>query len=909
MSRHENPAGPETWESLRREAEDLARRKPSRLPHFYRKLEERSVYSDEDRVWMDWIIGSTQQLNGHTAKALERLRRASRIFRRRGQIQLAARVDLSLMDALACQGKHQAAGRRGRRALEDFRKLGDEGRTVSALLNLGGLEEARDRISRAMVYWLEARKSVSARDARRRGLIETSIGGGFEEQGRFRDAEKAYLNALDLLRDSGDLMTRSLPKLGLARIAALRGNPGRALVMLSEIEGEVLERGDENLLAATRLIKADIEVDIGHGDRALEEAVEMGARALAAGRKDDEARFAAIEARAALAQKIPDHEQRILRAVKLLDATLSSRASAEFRARLGFRYPHFSRSRLSKDADLLEKSGLSIPAELARASAAEAAYHEGQENAARRLAGEILKRRNVSPWSAIRARRLCSRLDEKKNPLRALRHLRSLLRIAESIRGRLSSRRDREFYTTELSGDYERLVRILLRRGDTRSRRSAFEAVARVKSRGLVEALDRNSDQILAEDPELSSRWEDLREELAAMLAALEGSSYGEGRFTGGTLKKRVHRISRELEDLEIEASRKKPVLRAVLFEEDAPPLGSLLGKGEIFLEYFFSGEDLVLFVLDERRLDIQIIPGCRKACERDVEEVRFQLSRVAYGRDFLEAAEIPLLRSISSRLQHLGKLLLAPLGGRNDISRLWIAPHAFLHHIPMAALEFEGRVLIERCPVALVPGSDVLRKILMRAHHCPERLGVAGAQSSGLPEIDVEIEEISRCFENVEILSGAGTVEVQEMLLRCDAVHIASHGAFHASAPASSGFRLRDGWLTAADLLRKPPCARMMTCGVCASGEVEVRPGEETMGVIRALMAGGVSTALLAPGVLDDRIARKAARFFYGEVFRSDPGSALQKTLLSLRQEHPHPALWAALQLYGNSRPWEKTQ
>ena len=75
---------------------------------------------------------------------------------------------------------------------------------------------------------------------------------------------------------------------------------------------------------------------------------------------------------------------------------------------------------------------------------------------------------------------------------------------------------------------------------------------------------------------------------------------------------------------------------------------------------------------------------------------------------------------------------------------------------------------------------------------------------------------------------------------------------------------------------------------------------------MVRALLAGGTRTAILAPGVLDDSLASETARSLYEMLLDVGPGEALRSTLLALREEHPHPALWAGLQLYGNPRPWE---
>jgi CHAT domain-containing protein len=138
--------------------------------------------------------------------------------------------------------------------------------------------------------------------------------------------------------------------------------------------------------------------------------------------------------------------------------------------------------------------------------------------------------------------------------------------------------------------------------------------------------------------------------------------------------------------------------------------------------------------------------------------------------------------------------------------------------------------------------------------------------------------------------------------------VHVASHGAFQPLIPTGSGLRLADGWLTALDLMRIPMAAGLVTCGACSSGEVAAGTSRAPEGILRALLTSGVRTAVLAPGPLDDRLAREAANLYYSRLFEDGPGEALRSALLAIRRECPHPALWASLQLFGDSRPWDGT-
>jgi CHAT domain-containing protein len=197
---------------------------------------------------------------------------------------------------------------------------------------------------------------------------------------------------------------------------------------------------------------------------------------------------------------------------------------------------------------------------------------------------------------------------------------------------------------------------------------------------------------------------------------------------------------------------------------------------------------------------------------------------------------------------------------------------------------------------------------VLERSLGSPALVGVGGAGPPGLPEIGAEVEAIVSRFPAAEVAEEARVDDVRRLLQTCDAVHIASHGAFQPLFPAGSGIRLADGWLTAMDLVQLETRARFVSLGSCSSGQVAVSAGEELMGVVRALFEGGADTALLAPGALDDHLARLTAQLFFEHLLDLGPGEALRTTLNQLREEHPHPALWAGFQLYGNPRAWEMT-
>ncbi len=889
-------------EAARDEAERLARSDPHRLDAFLAVIRG-AAEQRQFLPWALWVEGTVEQLRGRPAVAGPLLGRSSTLFRRRGDHHVSARVEIALMDALACLGNHRNAARRGRRALEELRCAGDTPRVVSALINLGGLADARDQVRTAIKLWRQAQRLLDPSDDRRRALILGCLAGAMQALGQFRKATTLYEKELSLCKSLHAGASALRAQLGLAEVMAMLGDVDRAIAEIRNVRQVADHTGDDHLAFEAALLMAGIELRLGQNDRALSIADTTMPRCEQAGRYDDVARLAALRAMAVARGGEGEIGEATAVAEQALQRAGLSVAAAELRLDLARCGVPAAGRRLARDAGALERAGMLIQADLARLTLAKVLAGESKLCRARRLCNQVLQHRHASVWPRLEAHRVMAELCE---PDVAMHHLGRAVRLADSVRGRLGSDADRNAFSATVIDCYERLVELLLQRGDSRSRRRAFELVARLKSRSLLEALDRRRDLTWRDSPDLVRRWSSMRKELAAMLAAIEGRREGQARYATSVVAHRVRSFARRLEDIELDLARAHPSLGAILGHLPEPRLRPLLTGGEVFLEVLLLGQDMAVFHLDRSGLRVRMHRGCRDSVEQLVQGIRFQLAKAAYGRCHLEAASGFLVSRLRSRFARLGEMLLDTLKDRPHPDRLYLAPHGSLHHLPLAALELGGRPLTEICPLAVVPSSGVLARILGEPLSRPGTLGVAGSAPAELPEIVHEVNEIAEHFPGASsVLPDAKTADVRGLLGRHDTVHIASHGAFQAWFPAGSGIRLADGWLTALDLLQTPIHARLVTMGACSSGQVSVSPGEELMGVIRALLAGGVCTAVLAPGVLDDRIGRETARLFYQNLFHHGPGEALQKAQLALRSEHRHPALWAALQLYGNPRPY----
>ncbi|MFH1177212.1 MAG: CHAT domain-containing protein, partial [Acidobacteriota bacterium] len=857
--------------------------------------------------WTLWARGTAEQLRGHPAAAEPLLGRARAIFRRAGDLARVAQVDLMLMDALACLGRQRAASRHGSEALRVFTAAGDRAGTAAALINLGGLADGRDRLREALAFWRRARRVLPPDERRTRALLLANQAGAYQALGYFRRAAAAYDAAAVALAAEGCTATALQARLGSVEVRGLRGDPG-VLAELNEIAGEAERLADDNLLFEARLTAGRLELLLGHPERALALADAMAPRCVAAGRHDTAAQLDALAALASLHLHTPDATERIAAATGALCRVGQRVAAAELRVEAATGGIAVPAVKLDRAAVLLQRAGLAVPAARARVAAARALLAEGRPRAAAARCREALQCGPRSPWVTIEACRTLAAAVAPEDTALALRHLRRAVRDGESVRSHLAADLDRAAFAARLADVYAELVALLLCRGDSGARREAFALVARAKSRGLAEALEHYRGALPAGDPELLRRWEELRHELGALLAAQEGRGGEWARQASRTLSTRIHHLCLQLEDVQISLDRSQGDLTSSLRLPAAATLRGLLRQGDVYLEWFFSGRDLVTFHLTRAGLRAHTLPGARERVEGLAEAARFQLSKAAFGRRHLETAGERLVAQARGRLAALGELLLAPLAHNGAASTFYLAPHGPLHGLPLSALELGGQPLVLQGPVAVLPGARVLAAILRRPSERPRRFGVMAGDTTGLPEVRRELADIGARLPGVEVAEPAPASELRALLGRCDAVHVGAHGAFQPSFPASSGLRLRDGWFTALDLLRTPVAARLVTLGACASGEVSVLPGEELMGILRAIFARGVRTAVLAPGTIDDTVARQTTALFYEHLLKLGAGEALRRSQLAVRESFPHPALWASLQLYGDPRPWEES-
>jgi len=140
--------------------------------------------------------------------------------------------------------------------------------------------------------------------------------------------------------------------------------------------------------------------------------------------------------------------------------------------------------------------------------------------------------------------------------------------------------------------------------------------------------------------------------------------------------------------------------------------------------------------------------------------------------------------------------------------------------------------------------------------------------------------------------------------------IHLSCHGRFNPTKPLNSAVHLSGGSFTALDWMRLQLHANLVTLSACQTGLREVSPGDEIVGLIRALLYAGASSTLLTLWSVSATTTLEWMLDFYGHMWdgatagkKQSEAYAFQQATLTLREKHPDPYYWAPFILAGDWR------
>ncbi len=351
--------------------------------------------------------------------------------------------------------------------------------------------------------------------------------------------------------------------------------------------------------------------------------------------------------------------------------------------------------------------------------------------------------------------------------------------------------------------------------------------------------------------------------------------------------------------------------------------LGNKLAPEALLLEYYLAGQDLYLFQLTRKAIEVHVVPGAVPKLERLLALWRVNLDLAAQASAAQDHALIAgnLYQNSLGLLRRLHQLLLAPVTPLfASYSHVTIVPYGMLHYLPFHCL-FDGeQFLAERLHVSYLPAAALLDICQQRGQRARARGSnlhnalVMGMSDHGrLVYAAREAEVVAQRLGARCVLNEAATASLlNEVAPVCPIVHIAAHGLFRLDAPNFSHIKLSDRQLGTIEVFNLDLSAcSLVTLSACETGRASIGGVDEVIGLGRGFLYAGAASLLPTLWKVDDASSAELMDIFYQTLLNGYTKAAalagaqrtfLQRTRASGRLYYQHPYFWGAFQLIGDA-------
>jgi CHAT domain-containing protein/tetratricopeptide (TPR) repeat protein len=483
----------------------------------------------------------------------------------------------------------------------------------------------------------------------------------------------------------------------------------------------------------------------------------------------------------------------------------------------------------------------------------------------------------------------------------------------ESLRSHLRAEEMKIAFLKDKLEVYEALVRMCLGRDRASTTlETAFAYIEEAKSRSLADLIAFRSqglpasrkteralvDQVNALRGELHwySRTIQLQEGRAANLMAPQLVKLRRAA------RDCEHRLVESLASLRVEDPEYSNLQTAGSVPIDT--IRAALPDGALLLEYYCVGDTLHACLLT--RDSLKIVPvGNAAELRRELQLLRFQLSKFRLGADYVKLFSRQLLEATNAHLQTFHEQLIAPVAeDLKTASHLVIAPHDFLHYLPFHALTDDGgRTLGERFTISYTPSASVYYLSSTKPAGAPAGSLVLGIPDAAAPHIEDEVRAVAGALPDSEVfVGGAAPLEVLRVRgAHSRFVHVATHGWFRQDNPMFSSISLGDSQLNLFDLYQLNLPCELVTLSGCGTGLNMVVGGDELLGLVRGLFYAGAQGVLVTLWDVSDQSTAEFMELFYaGLRGEKNKAEAVQGAMAEIRRRYPHPYYWAPFVLVG---------
>jgi CHAT domain-containing protein len=397
--------------------------------------------------------------------------------------------------------------------------------------------------------------------------------------------------------------------------------------------------------------------------------------------------------------------------------------------------------------------------------------------------------------------------------------------------------------------------------------------------------------------------------ELRGQLNAAYAGQYAQD----GTEAREQALAADDLERLELELSRATRELQILVRGDgvldvsalvDVERIQAVLDDTTCLVEYVVLGDEIACFVVRREHFAVYRSIARRQDVEKALGWFWFHIRKGTYGAEFLRSNQRSLSRSVNQALQQLGDMLLAPITrALAGATHLVVVPHGLLHGVPIHTLAYGDGILMDVLTVSYAPSAAVFAATAARPRPTIERPLIVAPEIDDLPWVQEEARRIAGQVPEALVLSGSdATLErVRHEAATHDSLHLATHGVFRADNPTYSALELADGWLSVGELAELARGRSLVCLSACHTGMSGVGPGDELLGLTRAVLGAGVGALVASLWAANDDTAPAFMSAFYGAL-RSGAGRAesLRVAAQETRRHEPHPYFWAPFILVG---------
>jgi hypothetical protein len=304
---------------------------------------------------------------------------------------------------------------------------------------------------------------------------------------------------------------------------------------------------------------------------------------------------------------------------------------------------------------------------------------------------------------------------------------------------------------------------------------------------------------------------------------------------------------------------------------------------GAALVTYLRDGPVLRALVVTGDSVHLRTLGGY-VAAEEAVLRLRADLDSQA-GR----ALPARLAAAVRSATSHdaaaVGSAVLSPLLADLGDRELIVVPTGILMTVPWAALPgCAGRA------VTVAPSATVWREAMRRRADGRPGSGGPGPHPAavlvagpGNARGDAEIRAIAALRPGTSVLTGPAATPAATLaaLNRATIAHLAAHGQHQAENALFSTLELAGGPLLGYDLQWAGRAPLMVVLSSCDVGLTDVRPGDETFGMVTALLNAGSATVVASVArVADDAAMAAMVGFHRGLTAGRPPAAALAGAL-----------------------------